>query len=62
MYTLINYRFDKYDINKDGGISPKEFRQLCADMGYFLTPAEIELDLKLLDTDGNGSIGFPECT
>ncbi|KAJ3269316.1 hypothetical protein HDV01_001602 [Terramyces sp. JEL0728] len=53
-------RFDKYDFDKNGNISEKEFRLLCADMGYFLSDKEAKVDMKILDKDGNGQIEFEE--
>ncbi|KAJ3323621.1 hypothetical protein HDV06_001645 [Boothiomyces sp. JEL0866] len=57
---LIRKTFDKYDFDKNGNISEKEFRLLCADMGYFLSDKEAKVDMKILDKDGNGQIGFEE--
>ncbi|KAI8903003.1 hypothetical protein BC833DRAFT_571538 [Globomyces pollinis-pini] len=52
--------FEKYDVNGDGSISHKEFKQLCFDMGYHLTDEELLLDMALLDTNGDGGIEFKE--
>jgi calcium-binding protein CML len=60
MYYILIIRFERYDSNKDGSINKREFQQLCVDMGYYLSQQEIEMDIQLLDSDGNGSIGFPE--
>ncbi|KAJ3387384.1 Calmodulin [Entophlyctis sp. JEL0112] len=50
--------FALYDSDADGSISPAEFRRLCYDMGYFLSDSEIQMDVKILDLDGSGSITF----
>ncbi|KAJ3211658.1 hypothetical protein HDU82_005280 [Entophlyctis luteolus] len=54
--------FALYDSDADGSISPAEFRRLCYDMGYFLSDSEIQMDVKILDLDGSGSITYDECT
>ena len=53
--------FDKYDTDGSGCISILEFRKLCYDMGYFLTEKELELDVQILDVDGDGEISYEEC-
>lgn len=40
-----------------GHIDSKEFQQLCFALGYALTPVEIEVAIKVLDTDGSGKVG-----
>ncbi|KAJ3122665.1 hypothetical protein HK100_011893 [Physocladia obscura] len=52
--------FDRYDNDGSGSISISEFRNLCYDMGYFLTDKELALDIKLLDADGNGTLSYDE--
>ncbi|ORY39815.1 EF-hand [Rhizoclosmatium globosum] len=52
--------FDRYDNDGSGSISISEFKNLCYDMGYFLTDQELALDVKLLDMDGNGTLGYDE--
>ncbi|KAJ3346089.1 hypothetical protein HDU83_003386 [Entophlyctis luteolus] len=52
--------FALYDSDADGSISPAEFRRLCYDMGYFLSDSEIQMDVKILDLDGSGSITYDE--
>lgn len=42
--------FDKYDHDKSGDISVTEFGNLCYEMGHFLSPAEIEMAVRRLDT------------
>jgi hypothetical protein len=53
--------FNKYDVDRSGAISIKEFRRLCYDMGYFLSDAELGMDVKMLDVDGDGEISYDEC-
>ncbi|KAI9202551.1 uncharacterized protein BJ171DRAFT_600816 [Polychytrium aggregatum] len=52
--------FNKYDIDGSGAISTKEFRKLCYDLGYYLSDLELEMDLKLLDANGDGEISYSE--
>jgi hypothetical protein len=53
-------RFQKYDKNNSGKLNEKEFRHLCRDLGYHLTQQELDLDMKLLDINGDGRIGYQE--
>ncbi|KAI8619049.1 hypothetical protein BC830DRAFT_842122 [Chytriomyces sp. MP71] len=59
-YSQPRQLFDRYDNDGSGSISISEFRNLCYDMGYFLTDQELLLDLKLLDVDGNGTLSYAE--
>jgi len=52
--------FDKYDTDKSGQIDAKEFQNLCYSLGYALTQQELDLGVKLLDSDGSGQIGKDE--
>ncbi|KAJ3180925.1 hypothetical protein HDU87_001571 [Geranomyces variabilis] len=52
--------FDKFDTDSSGTINVKEFRNLCYDMGYFLSDKELSLAIKLVDGDGNGEISYNE--
>jgi hypothetical protein len=46
--------FNKYDKDKSGMISRREFYDLCFAMGYRLSPEELNLDMQILgDKDGN---------
>ncbi|KAL2914872.1 hypothetical protein HK105_205614 [Polyrhizophydium stewartii] len=49
--------FEKFDRDHSGTISVREFSNLCREMGYILTDRELEMDLKLLDSNGDGVIG-----
>lgn len=57
----IRKMFEQYDTDKSGEISSAEFRELCADMGYLFSENEAEMICQILDSDGNGNIGFAEC-
>ncbi|KAI8824298.1 uncharacterized protein EV422DRAFT_315601 [Fimicolochytrium jonesii] len=52
--------FDKFDTDSSGTINVREFRDLCYDMGYFLSDKELSMAIKLLDVDGNGEISYGE--
>eukprot|EP01099_Mayorella_cantabrigiensis_P008148 TRINITY_DN7511_c0_g1_i1.p1 TRINITY_DN7511_c0_g1~~TRINITY_DN7511_c0_g1_i1.p1 ORF type:complete len:325 (-),score=74.95 TRINITY_DN7511_c0_g1_i1:157-1131(-) len=52
--------FDKYDKDKSGEISYKEFEDLCFDLGHKLSPEELVKATKILDADGSKSISYPE--
>jgi len=52
--------FNKYDTDQSGSIDSTEFRNLCYGLGYFLSPTELDLAIKLLDKDGNKTISYQE--
>ncbi|KAI9202552.1 uncharacterized protein BJ171DRAFT_513400 [Polychytrium aggregatum] len=52
--------FEKYDIDGSGSISIHEFRKLCYDLGYYLSDKELEIDIKLLDVNGDREITYDE--
>lgn len=52
--------FRKFDKSNDGKINKNEFRAMCHAMGYNLTKEELDLDIQLLDIDGDGKIGINE--
>jgi len=52
--------FRKYDTDGSKTISATELIAVCYDLGYYLTPEESDVALKLLDKDGRGSIDFKE--
>jgi len=54
--------FEKYDTDKSGEIDAGEFRNLCYSLGYGLTSEEVELGVKVLDSDGSGKIEMKEFT
>eukprot|EP00732_Lithocolla_globosa_P002480 Lithocolla_globosa_v1_NODE_1640_length_2430_cov_8.270737.p1 type:complete len:502 gc:universal NODE_1640_length_2430_cov_8.270737:127-1632(+) len=57
---LSRLMFEKYDKEGEGFINFESFKQLCYDLGYFLSDQELELGLKYLDKTGNGKLGYPE--
>jgi Ca2+-binding EF-hand superfamily protein len=54
--------FRKYDADTSGSITTDEFKFLCTDLGHRPTDAELDMALKIIDTDGSGSIGEKEFT
>eukprot|EP01094_Clydonella_sp_ATCC50884_P005680 TRINITY_DN1461_c0_g1_i2.p2 TRINITY_DN1461_c0_g1~~TRINITY_DN1461_c0_g1_i2.p2 ORF type:complete len:167 (-),score=53.54 TRINITY_DN1461_c0_g1_i2:320-820(-) len=52
--------FDKYDVDGDSSIGPKEFKDLCYDLGHYLSEQELEFGLQSLDKDGSGAIEYNE--
>ncbi|KAI9344329.1 hypothetical protein BDR26DRAFT_932806 [Obelidium mucronatum] len=56
----IRKTFNQYDKDKNGSICATEFKQICYDMGYFLSDEEVQMDIKLLDLDGSGAITYDE--
>jgi len=52
--------FNKYDKDQDGSISSNELHALCMEMGYELKPEQLEVAIKVMDNDGNGTIEFDE--
>lgn len=57
---LSQIQFEKYDADKSGKISVKEFARLCGALGYALTQPEVDLAVKSLDADGSGQIDQKE--
>jgi len=54
--------FHKYDRNGDGVIDPYELKFLLKDIGEDMDEEKFQVLLKEIDTDGSGSISFPEFT
>merc|ERR1711974_217950 len=52
--------FDKYDRDKSGFISPHEFKDMCYELGYFLSDDELTVAVKNLDRDGKNHIAYEE--
>jgi len=52
--------FQKYDTDEDGSIGVKELHALCLEMGYELSPEQLEVAIKVMDSDGNGTIELSE--
>lgn len=52
--------FDKYDTDHSGKINASEFKEMVYELGYHLSDVEFSLAIKILDTDGDGEISYPE--
>ena len=52
--------FSKYDRNHDGSVDAGELRAMCMEMGVRLSDDELRAAVHVLDTDGNGKIGYEE--
>jgi len=52
--------FDKFDKDKSGSISYKEFEELCYDLGHKLSKEEAQVAVAKLDQDGSKSISYAE--
>jgi len=52
--------FNKYDKDQDGSIGTNELHALCLEMGVMLNAEQLEVALKVMDSDGNGTIEFDE--
>jgi len=52
--------FNKYDADQDGSIGTNELHALCMEMGFAMSPEQVEMAIKVMDTDGNGTIEFDE--
>jgi len=52
--------FNKYDEDQDGSIGTSELHALCMEMGVMLNAEQLEIAVKVMDSDGNGTIEFDE--
>jgi len=52
--------FNKYDTDQDGSIGTSDLHSLCLEMGVMLSPEQLEMAVKVMDTDGNGTIELDE--
>jgi len=52
--------FNKYDADQDGSIGTSELHALCMEMGVELNAEQLEVAVKVMDTDGNGTIEYDE--
>jgi calcium-binding protein CML len=52
--------FEKYDEDSDGSITVANLKKMCMEMGTLLTDQELEMAVKVLDVDGNGTIEYNE--
>ena len=57
---LSRIMFDKFDTDGSGAIGKEEFKNLCYDLGHFLSDQELELGMQWLDKDGSGEIEYDE--
>lgn len=58
-YTLLN-AFKHLDSNNMGYISIQQLRRCLTDAGYYVTPDELELCVRLFDSNGDGRISYAE--
>ena len=58
--NLAQVIFNKYDKDQDGFVDKGELQHLCMEMGTRLSEDELTLAIKILDTDGDDKIQFPE--
>ncbi|KAH3744832.1 calcium-dependent protein kinase 21 [Pelomyxa schiedti] len=54
--TLCQRVFAKYDEDNDGHITINDLQKMCMEMGQRLTDDELSMAMRLLDTDGSGTI------
>jgi len=60
-YTSVSkLAFNKYDRDHSGTIETKEFKDLCYDLGHYLSDEEISMAMLILDRDGSGTISYDE--
>ncbi|WP_255947413.1 EF-hand domain-containing protein [Streptomyces odontomachi] len=53
--------FDTFDVNKDGFLTPDEFRQVMSELGVAdLTATQARTLLGRQDADGDGTVSFEE--
>jgi len=52
--------FHKYDVHHSGSITVAEFKDLCYDLGHFLSNEQAAIAVKMIDRDGNGTIEYNE--
>jgi len=58
--NLAEVVFSKYDKDQDGYVDKDELQHLCMEMGTRLSEDELNLAVKILDTDGDNKIQFNE--
>ncbi|KAH3764913.1 calcium-dependent protein kinase 21 [Pelomyxa schiedti] len=54
--TLCQRVFAKYDEDSDGHITINDLQKMCMEMGQRLNEEELTMAMRLLDTDGSGTI------
>ncbi|XAR57800.1 hypothetical protein NMG60_11026066 [Bertholletia excelsa] len=52
--------FDKFDTNKDGKISPEEYKKIVRALGKQDAESEVAKAFEAMDTDGDGFVDFGE--
>src|SRR3990167_11529803 len=52
--------FRKYDVDGSGTISLAEFKNVCYDLGHFMTEEELNIAYKLIDNNLDGSLSLDE--
>jgi calmodulin len=52
--------FDAYDVNKDGGVTIKEFSRILKRLDDSMSDEEIKMGFSLVDTDHSQEITFQE--
>ena len=60
VFLSLFVRVCRYNTKCDGRIDQQEFRLLCEDLGYNLSPTQCRLAVKLLDLKGVGGVGFED--
>ena len=58
--NLAQVIFNKYDQDGSGFVDKEELQHLCMEMGTRLTEDELNLAVKIIDTNGDGKIAFPD--
>jgi len=58
--SLCRRVFTKYDEDGDGSITIADLQKMCMEMGQHLSEDELTMAIRLIDTDGSGTIEFPE--
>jgi Ca2+-binding EF-hand superfamily protein len=59
-FKKIGDAFRHFDRNFDNQITYKEFRIVCEEMDLRMSSEQLETLFAYLDTDGGGTIGYPE--
>eukprot|EP01113_Clastostelium_recurvatum_P001096 TRINITY_DN1045_c0_g1_i1.p1 TRINITY_DN1045_c0_g1~~TRINITY_DN1045_c0_g1_i1.p1 ORF type:complete len:171 (+),score=60.05 TRINITY_DN1045_c0_g1_i1:26-514(+) len=52
--------FQKYDKDNSGTIGRYEFKNLCYELGYFMSDDEVKTALDMIDKDGTGHLSLDE--
>jgi Ca2+-binding EF-hand superfamily protein len=57
---VLRKAFDMFDMDNDGKITVKEFKEVMRAVGASLNPDEVSATHKKVDTDGNGVVTYDE--